>query len=328
MRPFPETPLVAPLQRFSHSDLASAGGKGANLGELVRAGFPVPAGFVVTTAAYDRFVAHNRLNETIAQALREGQGGALIRDAFEHASIPAEVEQAILAAYAQLGQGAVAVRSSATAEDLPEAAFAGQHDTFLNIIGAQAVLEAVRRCWASLWNDRAIAYRERRRVDHRTVKLAIIVQRMVAAEAAGVLFTANPVTGAREEVVIDASPGLGEAIVSGRVTPDRFVLQKRRWGWRIVERYVGRREVIVRARPGGGTEQVDGSAIAGIPALPDRVLCQLARTGAAIQRHFGGPQDIEWAWDGKALFILQARPITALPPPPPRPGFRRRLCPP
>ncbi len=318
-------PLVVPLQELGRGDLAVAGGKGANLGELIRAGFSVPAGFVVTTAAYDRFVAHNRLDETIARALGEGQGsGAIIRDAFERTPLPVEVEQAILAAYHQLGQGAVAVRSSATAEDLPEAAFAGQQDTFLNVVGTEALLEAVRRCWASLWSDRAIAYRQRLGPGQATVKLAVVVQRMVAAEAAGVLFTANPVSGARDEVVIEASPGLGEAVVSGLVTPDHFVLQKQRWGWRIVVRRIGRREGVIRAQPGGGTEHVEGAAIAEVPALPDQVLRQLARTGAAIQRHFGGPQDIEWAWDGRDLFILQARPITALPEPPPRPSRPRR----
>jgi pyruvate,water dikinase len=215
-------PLVLPLHELGRRDLAVAGGKGANLGKLVRAGFPVPAGFVVTTAAYDRFVADNRLGETIARALREERGSrAAIQDTFAGASIPPEVARDILAAYHRLGQGAVAVRSSATAEDLPEAAFAGQQDTILNVVGTEALLDAVRRCWASLWSERAIAYRERQRLDQQAVKLAIVVQRLVAAEMAGVLFTANPVTGARDEIIVDASPGLGEAVVSGLVTPDQ-----------------------------------------------------------------------------------------------------------
>src|SRR6266568_3452892 len=205
--------LVLPLNIIGRDDLPVAGGKGANLGELVRAGFPVPNGFVVTTAAYDRFVAESHLGEIITQALGEQQGGsAAIRGAFEHAAIPTEIAQAIMEAYQQLGQGPVAVRSSATAEDLPGAAFAGQQDTFLNIVGREGLLDAVRRCWASLWTDRAIAYRERQRMDQQTVKLAVVVQRMVVAEVAGVLFTANPVTGTRNEIVIDANPGLGEAV--------------------------------------------------------------------------------------------------------------------
>ncbi len=317
--------FVVPLERLGRDDLALAGGKGTNLGELVRLGFPVPDGFVVTTAAYDGFVAHNRLGETITRALREPQdNGATIRAAFERAPIPPEIERNILAAYREHGEGPVAVRSSATAEDLPEAAFAGQQDTFLNISDEQALLGSVRRCWASLWTDRAIAYRERQRIDQRTVKLAIVVQRMVFAEIAGVLFTANPVTGPRDEVVIDASPGLGEAVVSGLVTPDHFVLRKRRWGWSIAERRAGLREVIVRARLGGATEHMDGSADIDVPVLPDRALRRLARLGVAIERHFERPQDVEWAWASGELFILQARPITVLPEPTPRPSKQQQ----
>jgi phosphohistidine swiveling domain-containing protein len=313
--------LVAPLEQLGREDLARAGSKGANLGELLRAGFPVPDGFVVTTEVYDSFVAHNRLGETITRALREEpDSGATIRTAFERAPSPPEIERNILAAYRELGEGPVAVRSSATAEDLPEAAFAGQQDTFLNVIGEQALLNTVRRCWSSLWTDRAIAYRERQGIDQQMVKLAMVVQQMVPAEVSGVMFTANPVTGARDEIVIDASPGLGEAVVSGQVTPDRFVLRKRWWIWNISERRRGRREVIIRARSGGGTEHVEGAAATDVLALPDRALRRLARLGAAIERHFGSPQDVEWACaDGKAS-ILQARPITALPEPAPRPS--------
>ena len=317
--------FVVSLERLGRDDLALAGGKGTNLGEMGRLGFPVPDGFVVTTAAYDSFVAHNRLGETITRALREQQdNGATIRAAFERAPIPPEIERNILAAYREHGEGPVAVRSSATAEDLPEAAFAGQQDTFLNISDEQALLDSVRRCWASLWTDRAIAYRERQRIDQRTVKLAIVVQRMVFAEIAGVLFTANPVTGARDEVVIDASPGLGEAVVSGLVTPDHFVLRKRRWGWSIAERRAGLREVIVRARLGGATEHMDGSADIDVPVLPDRALRRLARLGVAIERHFERPQDVEWAWASGELFILQARPITVLPELTPRPSKQQQ----
>jgi phosphohistidine swiveling domain-containing protein len=322
------TPLfVLPLHALGRGELAVAGGKGANLGELVRAGFPVPPGFVVTTAAYDHFVAENHLDTIISQALREQHGsGAAIRDAFERALIPPEVERACLSAYHQLGEGPVAVRSSATAEDLPGAAFAGQQDTFLNVLGASAVLDAVRRCFASLWTDRAIAYRARQGLDQRTVQLAVVVQRLVEAQVAGVMFTANPVTGARDEILIDASPGLGEAVVSGLVTPDHFVLRKRWRGWPIAERHPGRREVVVRPAAGGGTEQVspDTADLSRSP-LPDRAALHLARLGTAIQRHFGGPQDIEWAWAEGALFIVQARPMTALPEPAPHAGRLMRM---
>ena len=223
-----------------------------------------------------------------------------------------------------MGGGSVAVRSSATAEDLPQAAFAGQQETFLGVSGERALLDAVRRCWASLWSDRAISYREQHGLSQMPVKLAVIVQRMVAADVAGVMFTANPVSGARDETIIEASAGLGEALVSGLVTPDHFVLRNTRHRWQIVERHQGRQEVEVRPRAGGGVEQVAGAAGSG-PVLPDAVLLQLARMGASIVKHFARPQDIEWAWADGKLYILQSRPITALPQPPTRP---RRFEPP
>ena len=316
--------VVVPLAHVRAADGWLAGGKGANLGELIGAGFPVPAGFVVTTVAYDRFVAKSNLHGTIGQALREAHGsGAAIRTAFADVPVPPDIERHVRAAYATLGHAPVAVRSSATAEDLPQAAFAGQQDTFLNVEGPEALLDALRHCWASLWTDRAIAYRKHQQIDQQTVKLAVVVQRMVTPRVAGVLFTANPVTGARDEIVVDASPGLGEAIVSGLVTPDHFVLARR--SGRVKERHRGRREVIVRARPGGGTEHVAGSPASNDPVVPDRVLRRLARLAVAIEKHFGRPQDIEWAWTECGLVILQARPITALPEPTPRPSRRQQL---
>ncbi len=310
--------FVLDLAHVDAADLPLVGGKAANLGEMIQAGFPVPPGFAVTTAAYDDMVAANAIDEVIANALPR-EDGAAIRAAFEQAAMPSAVEDEILSAYRRLGSGSVAVRSSATAEDLPDAAFAGQQDTFLGIVDEQALLAAVRSCWASLWSDRAISYRQKQGFGNSDVKLAAIVQRLIAADAAGVLFTANPITGSRDETVIDASAGLGEAIVSGLVTPDHMVLRKGRRGWRIVERQAGRREVDIRPLASGGTEQVAGDAAAGA-AVPDTVLRRLARMGAAIERHFGRPQDIEWALADGKLFALQSRPITALPEPEPRRG--------
>lgn len=223
---------IGVLADFGADDLALAGGKGANLGELVRQGFPVPAGFVVTTDAYTALLADSGVGARLDQLLvtsndADQAPGAQIRDLFSHAKIPAVLRSEIASAYAAMGGGPVAVRSSATAEDLPGAAFAGQQDTYLNVVGEDALLQAVLDCWASLWTDRAISYRQRQGIDQRQVAIAVVVQDMVQAETAGVLFSANPVTGERGEIVIDASPGLGEAVVSGLVTPEHYVLDNR-----------------------------------------------------------------------------------------------------
>jgi rifampicin phosphotransferase len=196
--------LVVPIAALGREDLALAGGKGANLGELVRGGFPVPDAVVISTAAYSSIVESGGLAATIHAGLCAGDAGS-IRAAFEDVPIPDRLRAEILEAYAAIGGGPVAVRSSATAEDLPGAAFAGQQDTYLNVIGEAALLEAVRRCWGSLWTERAIAYRHRRDVDQAAVQIAVVVQRMVPAEHAGVMFTANPTPAA--DWVRRSSPG-------------------------------------------------------------------------------------------------------------------------
>jgi phosphohistidine swiveling domain-containing protein len=297
---------VKVLNELEKADLSLAGGKGASLGELVRAGLPVPEGFVVTTKAYDAFLKTNGLDGIIREALKGNPpNGKRIREAFLRAEIPREVADEIVSTYREMGLGSVAVRSSATAEDLPGAAFAGQHETFLNVNGEEELLKAVKGCWASLWSDRAIEYREKMGIPHEAVKMAVVVQRMVNAEVSGVMFTANPVTGRRDEVVINASPGLGEAIVSGTVTPDHYVLRKTRFGWKVVEKRPGMRGTSKRGR-----EFV----------LSEKDLKRLASLGLKIQEHFGRPQDIEWAIEGGKIFILQARPITTLPEPLPEMG--------
>ncbi|OZM81844.1 PEP/pyruvate-binding domain-containing protein [Pseudonocardia sp. MH-G8] len=301
----PTTRFVLPLTELGRDDLASAGGKGANLGELVRAGFPVPDGVVISTDAYAAVVAHAGLEPAAA-----GEDGAALREAFAAVGIPGALRESILEAYAGLGSGPVAVRSSATAEDLPGAAFAGQQDTYLNVVGADALLDAVRRCWGSLWTERAIAYRARRDIAQDGVRIAVVVQQMVVSEYAGVLFTANPVTGARDEVVVDASSGLGEAVVSGLVTPDHYVLDA---AGSVRERKPGRREVVVRGTAEGGVAHRSGEEHV---ELPDAVLAELAALGRAVAVHFGRPQDIEWAYAGGRVSLVQARPMTALPPPP------------
>jgi rifampicin phosphotransferase len=322
------SPLVASLSAFERDDLMLAGGKGANLGELVHRGFAVPPGFVITTAAYDLLLQTNavqdRLNNILASLDVEKPDSVAeisrqIHDLFQQIPIPAQITDEILRAYQELNDGAVAVRSSATAEDLPQAAFAGQQETFLNVIGEQQLMDAVRGCWASLWSERAILYRARQNIDQSTVKLAVVVQTMIPAEAAGVMFTANPVSGEREELIIDANPGLGEAVVGGMVTPDHFVINKR--SRRIQEQRPGRREVVIHAKTGGGVEQIHSTKeITNTSALPLPAVSKLAGAGIEIERHYGAPQDIEWAWmqdDSKIgkFYILQSRPMTALPEP-------------
>ena len=217
----------------------------------------------------------------------------------------------IRAAYQRLGEGPVAVRSSATAEDLPGAAFAGQQETFLHVIGDEAVLEAVRCCWASLWAERAVAYRSRLGYDS-APEIAVVMQRMVPSEFAGVLFTANPVTGIRDEVVIEASPGLGEAVVSGLVTPEHVVVDRR---GRIRQRRPGRREVVLRGQAAGGVIREDGVGN-NSEELTSATFTSLAAMGVRIAEQFGRPQDIEWAYAEHRMWIVQARPLTALPPAP------------
>lgn len=319
----PNAPLVAPLAYFEHGSLVLAGGKGANLGELSRAGFDVPGGFIITTAAYSLLLQSDGLQSKMQETLAWLQPDNLssvtemsrqVRDAFHHTPVPDPIKKEVLKAYRQLGGEAVAVRSSATAEDLPEAAFAGQQDTFLNVLGEQALLDAIRACWASLWSERAVLYRAHRNVDQSSVKLAVVVQKMVQADVAGVMFTANPVTGARDELVIDANPGLGEAVVAGLVTPDHFVVSKH--NLRVKEHRVGRREIIIRSTAGGGTEQViPTDKNMGTELSPSEVR-NLAKLGIQIEQHYGAPQDIEWAWTkGGEFLVLQARPMTALPKP-------------
>jgi len=263
---------LAPLEELSSADLDRIGTKAATLADLTRAGFPVPKGFVVTTAAFDRFLE------------ADGLGPQSTPEAINAAAMPPDVADAVLAAAASLGDGPLAVRSSGVAEDLADASFAGQYDTVLGVRGADALLAAVKQCWASAFSSRVTAYQQAR--DLGVGRMAVLIQRLVLAEAAGVAFTANPVTGERTEIVVSAVGGLGERLVSGEARPDDWVI-------------LGQ-EAICRAAPEGA-----------IHASQALTVAELAR---AVEAHFGGaPQDIEWALTGNDLFLLQARPITALP---------------
>jgi phosphohistidine swiveling domain-containing protein len=295
------TSLVVDLSQLASAALATVGGKALNLGRLAAADFPVPPGFCLTTVGY-RKAAPAEMDVITARldgaesldgfdGLQESGRTGLSRRGREMmaaAPVPPDVEAALRDAYAAMGGGPVAVRSSATAEDLPFASFAGQQDSFMDVAGADAVVEAVRRCWASLWTDRAVAYRTANGIMHREVSLAVVVQQMVHAGTAGVLFTANPVTGTRTETVIDASPGPGQAVVSGAVNPDHFV---------------------VETASGRILQQPQGQ----VPSLTGGQVRELTSLGDAAQRLLGAPQDVEWVIDGDGkAWLTQSRPITTL----------------
>ncbi|HEY9418483.1 MAG TPA: PEP/pyruvate-binding domain-containing protein, partial [Pseudonocardia sp.] len=306
--------------------IAVAGGKGANLGELVAAGMPVPPGYVVGTSAYLDFVESNDLGALIRElavdaAAEDGPAAAeaaaeRIRDLFTAATIPNAMAGEIVGAYLGLGseQTPVAVRSSATAEDLPGASFAGQQETYLNIRGPEALLDAVRRCWASLWTARAMTYRVRQGIAPETVSLAVVVQTMVESEASGVMFTANPANGRRTEVAIGAAWGLGESVVSGTVNTDDVVVDKA--AGRVLSRQTADKTVSTVYLEAGGTAELP--LVAGKrreAVLDDAAAVELAALGARIEAHFGAPQDIEWARADGRFQVVQSRPITALPEP-------------
>ncbi len=311
---------VLGFEAIDQSQVALVGGKGASLGELARIdGIRVPRGFCVTTDAFRRIIASgsgidaalDRLTR-LDPADRDGirTVSAELREKIQAVAIPEDLAAAITAAVARLDEHAgYAVRSSATAEDLPTASFAGQQDTFLNVVGPAAILEHVSRCWASLFTERAVTYRLRRGIDHRQVQMAVVIQQMVIPQASGVLFTADPVNGNRKVATVDASFGLGEALVSGVVNPDVFKVRDDE----IVERILASKHLAVEARPGGGTEQVaiDPGRQAQ-PALTDSQVLELARLGRRIEAHFGRPQDIEWCLVDDDFHIVQSRPITTL----------------
>ena len=305
--------VIRGLDQLGREDLSVAGGKGANLGELVRAGFPVPRGFVITTAAYESFVEATGI--AVGPAAAAGsEPVAEVAGRFDQEPMPPELEAQIVAAYTALGEDvAVAVRSSATAEDLAEASFAGQQDTLLNITGSAAVLHAVRRCWASLWTSRAVAYRAQHGVDSATVSLAVVVQELVDADAAGVMFTANPSNGRRDEVVLAAAWGLGESIVSGSVDTDEVVLSARDGA--VVSRRTAEKTVMTVRTRAGTEERAVPADRRRAPVLSDAEAVDLMRLGVEIAEHFGCPQDIEWARAGGELVVVQSRPVTALPEP-------------
>ncbi len=324
----PDTAYVLPFTQLGAHSLPVVGGKGANLGEMTSAGLPVPPGFCVTTAAYRRFMtaapADTFAPLTGLSAADLGQvraAGEEVRARLGRLPLPPDVADAAKQALSQLGlQHPCAVRSSATAEDLPDASFAGQQDTYLNMLGEAQVLDAIRRCWISLFTDRAILYRVERGFRHEQVQLAVVVQRMVLPDVSGIMFTADPISGHRGLISIDAGFGLGEALVSGVVSADLYRVDKATRS--VVERRIADKHLRIRPLAEGGTvEEHLSEAQRTAPALGDADLTKLTELGLRIERHYGSPQDVEWCLEKGELFVVQSRPITTLfPLPEPKPS--------
>lgn len=315
--------LVAFFKEIDKHDLPIAGGKGANLGEMWQSGFPVPNGFAVTVLSYQKFLDHNDLPTKINEILKEtdvndseslNSASKKVQNLLMRSEIPPDVAKEVIKAYKKLSglfkKARVAVRSSATAEDLPNASFAGQQATFLNIIGEANLLEKVKECWASLFTARAIFYREENKIAHDKVKISVIVQEMVQSLVSGVMFSVDPVTEDKERIIIEAVWGLGEMMVQGSVVPDRYIVQKGTFF--ILSKEVSDQSIQL-VRKGIDSEEVE------VPVswrskqkISDQSVIALAKLADKLQKHYYFPQDMEWAWDGKKLYIVQTRPITTL----------------
>ena len=314
---------IVGLNELRVNDIPYVGGKGANLGELTSAGFPVPNAFVLSTLSYDHFMEKSKIFGKIQKELASikknsdqtlTDASARIRALFEHHEIPADLKNEVLDAYANLfpggRKGFVAVRSSATAEDLPDASFAGQQETFLNVSTPEDLIDKVRKCWSSLFTARAISYREKQGFAHDQVKLAVVVQRMVNSDASGIMFTVDPGSG-KDDIIIEAGFGLGEAIVGGEVTPDTYTVNKGHM--EIVKKRIATQKWKYIKGPSGATKKAD------VPKeqqkaqkIEDKFIIELASVGRQIEIHYERPMDIEWCIEDNKVYIVQARPITAV----------------
>ncbi|MBI0583692.1 MAG: phosphoenolpyruvate synthase [Methanomassiliicoccus sp.] len=310
------------IKNLGVNDIPIAGGKAANLGELTSAGFDVPPGFVLTTESYDYYLKQNDLSKVISKALATvdvssdaslQEVSGTIRKAFEEGDMPKDLEATVLDEYKKLGKGhypLVAVRSSATAEDLPTASFAGQQDTYLNVSEPKSLLISIKKCWASLFTPRAIAYRVSKDFDHEKVKLAVVVQRMINSDISGIMFTIDP-NSELPHIIIEAGYGLGEALVGGKVTPDTYVVDK--FHRKLLNRRISNQTWKLVRGGSGECMRVDiPTDLAKKQKLDDEQILDLAEVGNQIEMHYGRPMDIEWAMEGGEMFIVQARPVTTL----------------
>jgi len=316
---------VAWFEELTKKDIGLAGGKGANLGEMAGAAMPVPPGFVITSQAYQHFLEENKLRRELARLLTKIQTdnqkqlelqSSRIREIIMKSRVPGVIRNSILDGYKKLSeQGSspmfVAVRSSATAEDLSNASFAGQQDTYLNVC-AEDLVSCVQKCWSSLFTSRAIFYREKQGFDHNRLSMAVIVQKMINADKAGVMFTVNPVTCEKGQIIIEAVWGLGEGVVSGTITPDHYVMDKNT-GKTVTAAVASKQIMFARDETTGKTietkvpqEKVDAQI------LTEEEIRILMEVGKKVEQHYGLPQDIEWAIERENVYLLQSRPVTGL----------------
>ncbi|HUU75092.1 MAG TPA: phosphoenolpyruvate synthase [Methanoregulaceae archaeon] len=316
-----QMPDILWLEEIRKEDIAAVGGKGASLGEMSAIGLPVPKAFVVTSYAFRNFLVETGLEETIFDELEHlnvddsddlEKASKNAKDAIMNVKIPDDIKASILKAYKKIDASGlvVAVRSSATAEDLPDASFAGQQETYLNIKGNDNLMEAVQKCWASLYGGRALYYRAKQGFDDRSVNIAVVVQELVNSEKAGVMFTSHPVTG-EELSIIEGSWGLGESVVSGSVSPDKYVFDQH--SEKIIDRLIANKKIEIISDGDHGTKIVNiPKDRQDAPVLTDAEVSRLAKFGKIAETHYGVPQDVEWGIMGKTIYILQSRPITTI----------------
>jgi pyruvate, water dikinase len=321
--PNQEKKLIVWFKDIDKSNIALVGGKGANLGEMSKSGFPVPPGFIVTSEAYYYFIKKNKLQKQIKDILKATdiydpsqlqQASARIRKVVESAPIPKIISQEVFNFYEQISgrlkSALVAVRSSATAEDLPDASFAGQQDTYLNIKGEASLVNTVRKCWASLFTPRAIFYREEKKFNHFKIGIAVPVQKMIQSDTSGVMFTVDPITNNKKVIIVEAIYGLGELIVQGAVTPDHYEVLKS--NFKIKSKQMGR-QLIKLIKVKSITKQVAVSKNKQIKQkITDKQVKEIAKWGKKLHQHYFFPQDVEWAIEKNQIYILQTRPVTTI----------------
>ena len=317
-----EKRMIIDSNELRVGDVPVVGGKGANLGELTSSGFPVPHAFVLTTVAYDYFIKSSKIMPKIMEAIKEVDpdsddtlvaASKKIQDLFAQHEIPADLKKQIKENYKLLldgKKGFVAVRSSATAEDLPDASFAGQQDTYLNVKDEKDLFDKIRKCWASLFNARAISYREKQGYSHEDVKLAVVVQKMVNSEYSGIMFTVDPHNGAKN-IIVEGIYGLGEAVVGGEVTPDTFQIDKSKMA--ITKKRISKQTwKYVRGPQGGAVKEDIPQDLQKVQKITDAKILEVAEIGRQVEIHYNRPMDMEWCIEDDKVYLVQARPITAI----------------